>query len=115
MPIKPRFSYGYSGRGPGRNNPNDQTPFQGPIPQGSYTTGRPRPGGHMGPNAIPLIPSPETASNMSMPARTPLTGRNPGTFFIHGNNPTNDASEGCIILPADRTRIPPGETVNVNP
>lgn len=79
----------------------------GPIPQGSYTAGSPRPGGHMGPNAIPLIPDFVTRIVIAM------MGRNPDTFFIHGDNSTGTASSGCILLPPNRTSIPPGEIINV--
>ena len=79
----------------------------GHIPQGTYTVGAPRPGGHMGPNAIPLVPDFATAIAITM------MGRDPNSFYMHGNNATNDASSGCIIMPPNRTNILPGEVINV--
>jgi hypothetical protein len=54
-----------------------------------------------------LTPDSETSSNITK------TGRDPNSFRIHGNNSKNDASQGCIILPPNRTNIPAGEVVNV--
>jgi RHS repeat-associated protein len=99
---------GYSGAGAGRNNPNMQnTPNVGPIPQGSWRVGPPYNSPNTGPNTIPLTPLPGNQC-----ASTP---RDCTSFRIHGNNSSNDASTGCIILPPGRTQIPPGETVNVVP
>jgi len=100
---------GYSGTGEGRNNPSMQgVPDVGPIPQGVWITGIPydNPGG-TGPNTIPLIPF----------GLNPCFGtqRDCNTFRIHGDNPQNDASTGCIVLPPNRTQIPPGEIITVVP
>jgi len=82
---------GYSGIGDGLNNPADQDqPFVGPLPQGSYTIGAVEiDGGHLGPYVMPLDPQ---ASNT-------MFGRD--GFFIHGDNPAmnHSASNGCIVLP----------------
>ncbi|MBX3021994.1 MAG: PKD domain-containing protein [Bdellovibrionales bacterium] len=79
---------GYSGTGQGRNNP-DMSPVSnvGPIPTGSYTIRPPINSPQTGPNALPLNPN----------SGTNTFGRS--GFQIHGNNPSNDASHGCIILP----------------
>jgi len=84
----PVSSGGYSGTGPGRNNPASQcVPNVGPIPTGTYTIGTPFNSSNTGPGAIPLTPNPGTDT----------CGR--GNFQIHDNNRSNDASRGCIILP----------------
>ena len=75
----------------GLNNPaQQQTPFVGPIPRGTYTIGQPiTNGGHMGPFVLELTPSP--VNNMF--------GRS--GFFIHGDKadpPPQSASNGCIIV-----------------
>lgn len=85
---------GYSGAGhtlaEGRDNPNLQAAqAMGPIPVGSYYIGAP----HLSPNTGPYT--------MDL---TPAEGTNTfgrSLFRIHGNNATNDASHGCIILPPD--------------
>ncbi|MGB7848699.1 MAG: RHS repeat-associated core domain-containing protein [Candidatus Acidiferrum sp.] len=78
---------GYSGNGPGLNNPGMQgTEDTGPLPQGSYSIGAPTK--RKGPLTLPLTPLPGTN----------LQGR-PGGFLIHGDNKQNNhsASHGCII------------------
>jgi hypothetical protein len=79
---------GYSGHGPGLNNPAMQQAHDvGPIPQGGYTIGPPRtPIDHLGPLALPLT---HVSGN--------VFGRS--EFFIHGDNTAHDhsASDGCII------------------
>jgi len=99
---------GYSGTGQGRNNPNMQDiPNTGPIPQGSWRWGNPYNSPNTGANTIPMTPLPgNQCSN---------TPRDCDTFRSHGNNAQNDASHGCIILPPNRTQIPPGEVVDVVP
>lgn len=78
---------GYSGTGPGRNNPAMQdVPNVGPIPQGAFTIGAPYDDPHLGPCVMHLDPNPGTNT----------FGRS--LFRIHGNNIANDASHGCIIL-----------------
>jgi hypothetical protein len=100
---------GYSGTGQGRNNPDIQdVPYVGPIPRGLWYWGTPfnQPGG-MGQNVIPLIPAPENTCRD--------TPRNCYSFYAHGNDEEDDASRGCIVLPANRTQIPPGERIYVVP
>ena len=79
---------GYAGYDWGRNLPVLQAvPFMGPIPRGTYRMtefldslrGR-------GSNVIRLMPEPGTDT----------FGRD--GFLIHGDNATNDASQGCIIV-----------------
>lgn len=81
---------GYSGKVPSRNVPADENqPFLGPIPRGTYTIGQPiANGGHMGPYVLPLAPNP--VNNMF--------GRE--GFFIHGDSIASpgDASNGCLVL-----------------
>jgi hypothetical protein len=80
---------GYSGDGPGLNNPLMQdVPRVGPIPVGRYIIGPPKdPIDHLGPIALPLVP---IAGNV-------LFGRS--GFFMHGDNASMDhtASLGCIV------------------
>lgn len=99
---------GYSGTGAGRNNPGMQgVPNVGPIPAGSWTVGRTYNSGNTGPNTMTLAPQPGNSCEN--------TPRACNTFRAHGNNRANDASEGCIILPPNRTEIPEGETIDVVP
>jgi len=41
------------------------------------------------------------------------TNRDCDTFRMHGDNKYKDASQGCIVLPADRTKIKRGEIIEV--
>jgi len=86
---------GYSGTGPGRNNPAmSSVQDVGPIPPGFYQIGNAINSPTTGPNTLPLTPMPGTNT----------FGR--FGFLIHGNNATNNASTGCIILGPDiRRRI----------
>jgi hypothetical protein len=78
---------GYSGFGAGRNNLDMvNVPDVGPIPPGVYTIGAPYDDPHLGPHVMHL--DAETGTN--------TYGRS--LFRIHGNNVTNDASHGCVIL-----------------
>lgn len=78
---------GYSGHGDGRNNPDMETSkSHGPIPRNYYRILEPGNTKRHGPYVMTLDPKP--GSNMH--------GRS--GFLIHGNNLTNDASLGCIIL-----------------
>lgn len=85
---------GYSGRNvqggvQGRNNPEAQCESNtGPLPRGHYVLAAPqdRPG-RTGPVSIQLIP--DAANDMCQRS----------DFWIHGDNPQHDASNGCIILP----------------
>jgi hypothetical protein len=80
---------GYSGNGPGLNNPRAQSvPDTGPIPQGYYTIGPFADRPVVGSFAAPLTPAPANE----------MFGRS--DFYIHGDNPALNytASEGCIIL-----------------
>jgi uncharacterized protein RhaS with RHS repeats len=96
---------GYSGTGSGRNNPDAQNQTNvGPIPRGPWQTGAPYNSPNTGRNTIPLTPLP---GNECGPPR------DCSSFRAHGNNAQNDASQGCIVLPPNRTTIPPGEVVFV--
>ena len=78
---------GYSGTGPGRNNPSAQgTRNVGPIPQGRYRIGAAHDTHTHGPHVMRLTP-----------VRHNAHGRD--GFLIHGDNSRHDASTGCIILP----------------
>jgi RHS repeat-associated protein len=78
---------GYSGNGNGRDNPNmSDVPNTGPIPAGTWSIGDQFRSGRTGPGAMSLSPAPGTQTY----------GRT--AFQIHGNNRSNDASSGCIIL-----------------
>ncbi len=100
-------SVGYSGRGEGRNNPAAQgKEYVGPIPRGRWQ----------------VTTEWHQYQKKGLTVRLkPLKGnqcfdtkRNCDTFLIHANNwKTNDASEGCMILPSDRTKIPVGEIIEV--
>lgn len=85
-----RVATGYSGHGPGLDNPQMQNAKGvGPLPQGSYTIGAPKdPPDHLGVLAMPLTPD----------AQNVMFGRS--AFFIHGDNAAMNftASDGCIIL-----------------
>lgn len=79
---------GYAGRGTGRNNPQQQHMKNvGPLPRGMYTIGFAEKHPRLGPLAYRLTP----ASTNVMFERS--------GFFIHGDNKTNDASQGCVVLP----------------
>ena len=79
---------GYSGTGPGRDNPDMQdVPNVGPIPQGTYDVGQ----GHYSSTTGPMT--------MNL---TPINGTNTygrDLFRIHGDNASHDASHGCPIAP----------------
>jgi hypothetical protein len=78
---------GYSGAGPGRNNPKLQFVRNvGPIPRGHYKIGPPHDTATHGPYVMVLTPLPGTHTH----------GR--AGFLIHGDNRRHDASHGCIIL-----------------
>lgn len=85
---------GYSGYGEARNNPGMEGAVNlGPIPAGQYSIGRPQDSRQTGPHVLPLNPVGHNAQ-----------GRH--SFQIHGDNRTNNASTGCIIMPrAIRERI----------
>jgi len=81
---------GYSGHGPGVDNPADQAiPNVGPIPVGQWIIGPLEDGGHLGPDVLPLFAAPGTET----------FGRT--GFFIHGDNAqmNHTGSEGCLVLP----------------
>jgi len=90
---------GYAGRkGEHRNNPaSEGIRNTGPLPRGKYTLRPPVPHwSGVGPKprhkkmgAWPCIPLEPFAENE-------MYGRS--AFYVHGDNPENDASEGCIIL-----------------
>ena len=78
---------GYAGYGEGRNNPHlENVENVGPIPKGLYLIGEPRDSKRTGPHVLDLTPVDHDA-----------LGRT--SFQIHGDNRTNDASHGCIIMP----------------
>jgi hypothetical protein len=78
---------GYAGTGEGRNNPDMQhVKNTGPLPVGLYYIEKSMTHPKLGPVALPLMPDPGNV----------MHGRS--AFYIHGDNATNDASEGCIIL-----------------
>lgn len=85
------YAGGNCGKNPeGRNNTLMQDVRSvGPLPKGEYMLGEVVLTSHLGPYAIPLIPSPENV----------MFGRS--GFFMHGDNMQLDgsASEGCIIMP----------------
>ena len=81
---------GYSGNGPGLNNPGMQAvAMHGPLPQGDYEIGAAGTDPKLGSLAMRLTP----CTGDQMFARS--------GFFIHGDNPAmnHTASEGCIVLP----------------
>jgi RHS repeat-associated protein len=82
--------YGYSGFGPGFNNPALQYRINtGPIPQGTYDIGRPRNSVRTGRYVLDLTP------------RSPADLRGRTDFQFHGDNSMNNrtASRGCIVVP----------------
>jgi Protein of unknown function (DUF2778) len=84
---------GYSGYGPGRNNPAmEAIANTGPIPKGRYKIGPSYDDEHLGPCVMHLDPIGHDALGRS-------------EFRIHGNNKTNDASHGCIILGPDLRHV----------
>lgn len=86
---------GYSGNGKGRNNPDMQhVRGVGPIPRGMYTISMPYKHPRLGPSVMNLDPM----------EGTDTLGRS--LFRIHGNNISNNASNGCIVMgPAVRKAI----------
>lgn len=78
---------GYSGFGTGRNNPAMEAVADvGPIPAGKWFIVTPAyDDPHLGPCVMKLAPLDHDAHGRTL-------------FRIHGNNITNDASHGCIIL-----------------
>lgn len=78
---------GYSGRGTDRNiTASEGIRNRGPVPRGRYRMQEDHNVVGRGPVVIRLVPE----------AGTNTFGRD--GFLIHGDNATNDASEGCIIL-----------------
>jgi RHS repeat-associated protein len=100
---------GYAGTGAGRNNHDAQGQGNvGPLPRGDWqATGNWYNSPNTGRNTIRLTPMPGNECG--------VTGRDCSSFRIHGNNASNDASHGCIVLPPNRTVIPPGEVIRVVP
>jgi RHS repeat-associated protein len=102
---------GYSGNGPGRNNPDYQdVPDVGTIPEGGwqmtgdwYNKKKPGPGR----NIMNLTPLPGNSCFD--------TDRDCNTFRLHGDNATGTASHGCIIMPPNRIDIPLDDTIWVEP
>ena len=80
---------GYSGHGPGKNNPSmQQVPNTGPIPRGTWRIHHPQNSTSVGNYAMPLTPMPGTVT----------FGRS--AFFIHGDSTAHpgEASHGCIVI-----------------
>ncbi len=87
---------GYSGRGPGLNNPAMQNvPRTGPIPRGRWKLMNVYASTSVGPYTITLW----RLDDVRLDDVDQFTGR--GAFRIHGDNRqlNRSASEGCIILP----------------
>ena len=83
---------GYSGTGPGKNNPEMQeVPNVGPIPCGSYGIGHSFDSPTHGPFCLSLMPS----SNNQMFGRS--------EFLMHGDSIRlpGTASQGCIVQSRD--------------
>lgn len=82
---------GYSGAGPGKNNPEmERVPNIGPIPQGNWTiAGPPIDTANHGPYVLTLKPE----------ADTQTFGRT--GFLMHGDSIESPgcASQGCVIMP----------------
>lgn len=90
LPGGAMLALGYSGNGPGKNNPAMQEVENvGPIPVGSWVMSAPRDTTHHGPYAMPLTPMQDTNT----------FGRS--AFMCHGDSIPHpgEASEGCIVLP----------------
>jgi hypothetical protein len=89
--LSPDYKYvatGYAGDGKGRNNPDMQgVVMTGPLPRGLWRMTAVKDSPNTGPFSIVLEPEPGTDA----------LGRS--AFRVHGDNRTNDASNGCIILP----------------
>ncbi|KYQ89456.1 hypothetical protein DLAC_10125 [Tieghemostelium lacteum] len=89
---KPYTAQGYSGRGIYKNVPEYQyVKNQGPIPQGTYTIGKPHVSVKTGRYVMDLTPNP----NNNMFGRS--------DFQIHGDSilDPGNASNGCIVLSHD--------------
>lgn len=94
---------GYSGHGVGRNNPSLEWMHDvGPIPAGKWKIEKPAYNDtHLGPCVMKLEPVGHDAHGRT-------------DFRIHGNNQTNDASHGCIILgPATREMIAHSDDIDL--
>lgn len=82
-----RVCVGYSGYGDSKNNPTrEHIRGEGPIPRGEYIIGPPRFSRNVGPIAMYLMPYGHMAHGRS-------------ALMIHGDNHTQTASRGCVILP----------------
>ena len=89
-----RIGKGYAGTGSGRDNPDmEKIRYTGPIPRGEYSIGPAYSHPSLGPVVMNLDPIGHNAHGRTH-------------FRIHGDNVSNDASEGCIILgPQVRKKI----------
>jgi RHS repeat-associated protein len=93
--VTATYPGGYSGFGPGLNNPAmENKAFEGPIPQGKWSIGPPHWDKHTGPYTLDLHPD----------SGTNTFGRH--FFRMHGDNSllNHSASQGCIIMPPDVRR-----------
>ena len=80
---------GYSGHGPGLNNPAEEAVHGvGPIPAGPWTIGEAHEDGKLGPIVMNVDPV------------APFDAHGRTLFRIHGDNDllNHTASDGCIIL-----------------
>jgi hypothetical protein len=83
------IAHGYSGHGPGKNNPAMQgVPNIGPIPAGTYRIGKPFKDPFKGPFCLWLVANGDNE----------MFGR--AGFLIHGDSMLHpgEASNGCIVL-----------------
>lgn len=81
-----RVGLGYAGFGLGKNNPAmEQVEGLGPVPRGGYLIGPAYDHHRLGPLTMNLTPDIDNE----------MFGRS--VFRIHGDNPTHDASHGCIV------------------
>jgi hypothetical protein len=98
---------GYAGTGQGRNNPDAQGQTSvGPLPRGEWQmTGDWYYSTNTGQNTMVVSP---LDGNECID-----TDRECDTFRLHGNNIEDDASEGCIVLPLNRTDIRLNEIIEV--
>lgn len=97
-----RVCVGYSGYGISKNDPTrEHLRGEGPIPRGDYIIGFPRYSRTVGPVAMYLMPMGHSAHGRS-------------ALMIHGDNSTQTASRGCVILPRP-VREEIGRTVQTSP
>lgn len=98
---------GYSGMGIFKDWPAMQSAKnRGPIPVGTYTIGAAMPGNYKGKGPVVMRLTPATGNNMF----------SRDGFLVHGDNATQTASEGCIIMSRNtREQMAAGGTLSSNP